>query len=539
MYEAFYGLSRTPFAVTPDPAMLYMSKVHREALATIIYGIETRKGFIVCTGEVGTGKSTIVRAYFDQALADAVKLIYIFTPQVSPLEMARYICAELGLSDPESIFAAVPALQLKLLEEFEGSRTIVLMIDEAQLLPPETLEFLRLLSNFETDTEKLIQIVLVGQPEVDTMLARRDMRQVSQRVALRARLSPLSVEESFAYIDHRLRAGGAADLAQVMSPSAAWLTAEAAGGIPRVINILADNVLIAGFGAAQRPVGSQLAGATIRDFVAKSGPAKPATPRRAGWRAAMRLKGALAREKDEPEAWVPAISAPADRREAPVAPPSGRAETAEAPAVTELPQQPKQSQAAVRYEPTHPPAPSLQPPQAPARLMPSESPVASAAEPGTANSQTRAPAGSPAVPAPKWVEPLPIESSERVSLPAETVEYLPLLVEPEPMPLLVEPVQYEPLPVDPDPMPVSGNEPAVPGHQPAVAERSRRTVFVLPQPRVALPRPASSANGSRAAPIALPQPAGPQAAGPPAQWPALSRVRLRLPPARSHMRDRR
>src|SRR3954470_11137745 len=120
MYESFYGLTRTPFAVTPDPAMLFMSKVHREALATIIYGVETRKGFLVCTGEVGTGKSTIIRAFFDQARAAAVTRIYTFPPQVTRCEMARYICRELGLADPESVFAAVPALQLKLLEEFES-----------------------------------------------------------------------------------------------------------------------------------------------------------------------------------------------------------------------------------------------------------------------------------------------------------------------------------------------------------------------------------------------------------------------------------
>ncbi|HEX3862267.1 MAG TPA: AAA family ATPase [Stellaceae bacterium] len=303
MYEQFYGLSRTPFAVTPDPSMLFMSRVHREALATIIYGVETRKGFIVCTGEVGTGKSTIIRAFFDQLQPDAVKLIYIFTPQVTPLEIAKYICSELGLKEPDSVFAAVPQLQLGLLEIFESGRTVVLMIDEAQLLPAETLEFLRLLSNFETDTEKLIQIVLVGQPEVDTMLARQDMRQVAQRVALRARLPGLGIEETYEYIDHRLRVCGAADLAQVMSPTAAWQIAEAAGGIPRVVNILADNALIAGFGAAQRPLGSHLAGITIRDFIAKSGPAiQPVVPERlgAGWRAARRLRSALVREKHEP-----------------------------------------------------------------------------------------------------------------------------------------------------------------------------------------------------------------------------------------------
>src|SRR5271154_3934589 len=146
--------------------------------------------------------------------------------------MATYICRELDEDDPASVFAAVPRLQWKLLEIFESGRTVVLMIDEAQLLPPETLEFLRLLSNFETDREKLVQIVLVGQPELDNTLVRRDMRQVSQRVALRARLAPLSLNESVEYIEHRLLASGADDLTQILSPSAAWRTARAAGGRP-------------------------------------------------------------------------------------------------------------------------------------------------------------------------------------------------------------------------------------------------------------------------------------------------------------------
>ena len=290
MYEPFYGLFRPPFAVTPDPGLMYLSPAHREALATIIYGIETRKGFIVCTGEVGTGKTTVIRAFFDQARADAFKLIYVFTPQVSPLEMATHICRELGMDDPESVFTAVPRLQMKLLETFENGRTVVLMIDEAQLLPVETLEFLRLLSNFETDTEKLIQIVLVGQPELDNLLARRDMRQVAQRVALRARLRLLSFEEGLEYVEHRLLESGANDIGQVMSPSTAWLIVEASGGIPRVINILADNVLIAGFGAGQRPVGSRLADTTIREFVARSGAAQPTRrPRFAGGRRRARV----------------------------------------------------------------------------------------------------------------------------------------------------------------------------------------------------------------------------------------------------------
>jgi len=284
MYERFYGLFRQPFAVTPDPSLLYMSRVHREALATIVYGIETRKGFIVCTGEVGTGKTTIVRAIFDQARSDSFEIIYIFTPQVSPLEMATFICRELDEDDPPSVFAAVPRLQWKLLEIFESGKTVVLMIDEAQLLPPETLEFLRLLSNFETDREKLIQTVLVGQPELDNTLARRDMRQVNQRVALRARLAPLGPNESIEYIEHRLLASGAEDLTQIMSPGAAWRIAEAARGIPRAINILADNVLIAGLGAGQQPVGAWLADSAIREFIDKSGAASPVRPHRRRWR---------------------------------------------------------------------------------------------------------------------------------------------------------------------------------------------------------------------------------------------------------------
>jgi len=284
MYERYYGLFRQPFAVTPDPSLLYMSRVHREALATIVYGIETRKGFIVCTGEVGTGKTTVVRAFFDQAMSDSFEIIYIFAPQVSPLEMATFICRELDEADPPSVFAAVPRLQWKLLEIFESGKTVVLIIDEAQLLPPETLEFLRLLSNFETDREKLIQTVLVGQPELDNTLARRDMRQVSQRVALRARLAPLGLTESMEYIEHRLLASGAEDLTQILSPSAAWRIAEAANGIPRAINILADNVLIAGLGAGQRPVGAWLADNAIREFIDKSGAAGPVRPARWPWR---------------------------------------------------------------------------------------------------------------------------------------------------------------------------------------------------------------------------------------------------------------
>jgi type II secretory pathway predicted ATPase ExeA len=316
MYESFYGLYRPPFAVTPDPSLLYMSRTHREALATIIYGIETRKGFIVVTGEVGTGKTTVIRAFFDQAQTGSLKIIYIFTPQVSPLEMARFFCRELGLAEPGSVFDAVAALQLKLLEIFESGRSVVLMIDEAQLLPAQTLEFLRLLSNFETDTEKLIQIVLVGQSEVEAVLSRTDMRQVNQRVALRARLGSLCPEESLDYVEYRLAACGASGPGQVLSPGAAASIVKAGGGIPRCINILADNVLISGFGCGQRPVSGALAEATIREFLDNAGgnlaTASP-RPRRFGLRRLMRPATASAAR----ESMRPPLSG--DRQRRPVA----------------------------------------------------------------------------------------------------------------------------------------------------------------------------------------------------------------------------
>ena len=217
----------------------------------LIDALDADTALTLVAAPAGYGKTTVVRAFFDQARSDSFEIIYIFTPQVGPLEMATHICRELDEPDPPSIFAAVPRLSWKLLDIFESGRTVVLMIDEAQLLPLETLEFLRLLSNFETDREKLIQIVLVGQPELDATLARRDMRQVNQRIALRARLAPLSLDESIEYIEHLLLASGSDDLTQILSPGAAWRIAEAADCIPRAINILADNALIAGFGAGQ------------------------------------------------------------------------------------------------------------------------------------------------------------------------------------------------------------------------------------------------------------------------------------------------
>jgi general secretion pathway protein A len=266
MYNQFFGLTRAPFAVTPDPSLFYMSRSHREALATIIYGVETGKGFIVCTGEVGTGKTTVVRAFLEQADRQKFRVIYIFTPQMTRTDMTQFLCQELGLPLPESIFAGTQRLHLKLLDMYKDNQTVVLIIDEAQALPIETLEFLRLLSNFETSSEKLLQIVFVGQPELDALLTRQDLRQVNQRVAHYVRLDPLNQEDSLNYIRHRLVAAGARSHDQILSSEAVHLIAEKSGGIPRVMNVLADNVLIAGYGVGERPVGRGTALTTIREY---------------------------------------------------------------------------------------------------------------------------------------------------------------------------------------------------------------------------------------------------------------------------------
>jgi general secretion pathway protein A len=555
MYERFYGLTRTPFAVTPDPAMLFMSQVHREALATIIYGVETRKGFIVCTGEVGTGKSTIIRAFFDQTLADTVKLIYIFTPQVSPLEMAQYICSEMGMEQPDSVFAAVPQLQMKLLEVFEAGRTVVLMIDEAQLLPPETLEFLRLLSNFETDTEKLIQIVLVGQPEVDTMLARRDMRQVNQRVALRARLAGLSAEESFAYIEHRLSVCGAGELGQVMSPSAAWLIVEAAGGIPRVINILADNALIAGFGAAQRPLGSRLAGSTVRDFAAKSGPARPPTQRLGnGWRAARRLRGALIRERGESEGSLSSAPAASGRAASTLAPPAPK-NLAPMPRSAPLPPpasafewHSKPDPATMRAAPQPVPPPQPVPtPEPSATFVAAPPPAAEPLEPlWRADPVTTLP---PAAPAPQQVdEPPPASPAEVPPTEVSAAEIRPGAVDdrlPGTAAILVEPtIDWEAsdiaagLPVSTADLvmvvPEAQGQVATVDFEPPTVPQRRVDLpgAASHQIRPALPRMPPRVNGS-VAPLAYSgnESPLPHLTARRVHWPALNRVRLGLQPA--------
>jgi type II secretory pathway predicted ATPase ExeA len=266
MYSGFYGFTKEPFQTTPDAAFLFLTASHREALASIVYAIQQRKGFVAITGEVGVGKTTILRSYLESIDKKTQRAIYIFNPRVTFESLLATILRELDVA-PLSTTAADMVTQLHevLLTEYRAGSTVVLVIDEAHNIPAETLEGIRMLSNLETSAEKLIQMVLVGQPELQTLLDRRELRQVRDRIAVRARIYPLTREESVAYIEHRLAHAGA-NKPGVFSAGALRLIAKTAKGIPRRLNILCDNALVTGFGYKERVISRKIAKEVIRDF---------------------------------------------------------------------------------------------------------------------------------------------------------------------------------------------------------------------------------------------------------------------------------
>ena len=266
MYTDFYGFTKPPFRPTPDADFLFLSPSHKEALASIIYGIEQRKGFIAITGEVGVGKTTILRSYLETVEKDKHKTIYIFNPSVTFESLLTTILKGLGV-EPVSNQATEMVSQLHelLIAEFRNGAAVVLVIDEAQNIPVETLEGIRMLSNLETSTEKLIQIVLVGQPELEALLDRHELRQVRERIAVRARILPLTKKGSYAYIEHRLAHAGS-HRRDIFSKDALDLIVETAQGIPRRLNIICDSALITAFGYQQSTVSRKIAEEVIADF---------------------------------------------------------------------------------------------------------------------------------------------------------------------------------------------------------------------------------------------------------------------------------
>lgn len=274
MYLDFYSLSKEPFHCTPDPDFLFPGRSHREALAGIFYGIEKRKGFLSITGEVGSGKTTILRSYLARADRERLKIIYIFYPEMEIGGFLDTIFQEMGIEfESDDLAQKVCRLQQALIEEYRAGRTVVLIIDEAQNIHARTLEQLRMLSNLETNLEKLIQIVLVGQPELDRKLARHELRQFRQRIAIRVVLKALGRSESAAYVCHRLGVAGAGK-APVFSRGALGAIVRRARGNPRVLNVLCDNALLAGYGEQKKPIPARLVREVIRDYDAESPDAK-------------------------------------------------------------------------------------------------------------------------------------------------------------------------------------------------------------------------------------------------------------------------
>ncbi len=269
MYLEFFGLKKEPFNITPDPEFLFLSPSHKEALGSIIYGIEKRKGFVAIVGGVGLGKTTVLRSYLDKADRSRLKIIYVFHANVSFENLLKTIYQELGLTiENEDAFVMVNKLHQFLIEEYRQGRNVVLIVDEAQNMPVETLENLRMLSNLETSSDKLIQIVLIGQTELDEMLKSQKLRQLEQRIAVRAIIHPLKQEESLAYINHRLSKAGMSG-PPVFNNEALQLIAKQANGVPRILNILCDNALITGFGYQVKPVNRKIAKEIILDYKGK------------------------------------------------------------------------------------------------------------------------------------------------------------------------------------------------------------------------------------------------------------------------------
>jgi len=266
MYEAFYGLKQNPFNVTPDPQFLYLGEKHREALAHLVYGVKQKKGFIVITGEVGTGKTTLIRCLLERFDgSNGTKAAFLFNPKLSATDFLQFILKDLGLTvQGKTKGDSLHTLNEYLLNTYEKGEKVILIVDEAQGLHPHVLEEIRLLSNLETSKSKLLQIILVGQPELDRTLSSREFRQIRQRINMRYSLQPLSEKETKEYIEKRLQIAGAQD--PIFTSRAIQEVYRQTRGIPRLINILCDNSLLNGFASERMRIDRKLVGDAARDL---------------------------------------------------------------------------------------------------------------------------------------------------------------------------------------------------------------------------------------------------------------------------------
>ncbi|MBY5993702.1 ExeA family protein [Ferrimonas balearica] len=263
MYKGFYGLNSSPFSIAPNPAFLFLSDRHREALAHLTYGLGENGGFVLLTGEVGTGKTTVSRSLLTQ-LPENTDLAFILNPALTESELLATLCDELKIRYPEAptLKQLTDQISAFLMDNHQKGRRTLMVIDEAQHLKPEVLEQLRLLTNLETDTRKLLQVILIGQPELQALLRRQELRQLAQRITARYHLLPLQEDEVAAYVNHRLHVAGRSQ--PLFQRGAIKALHRYSGGVPRLINLLSERALMGGYGA-QKPMidGSDIDAAAV------------------------------------------------------------------------------------------------------------------------------------------------------------------------------------------------------------------------------------------------------------------------------------
>src|SRR6056297_1899592 len=275
MYLQYFGLREAPFSIAVNPRYLFMSHRHRDALAHLLYGVGAGGAFVVLTGEVGTGKTTINRCLLEQ-LPDNTDSAVVLNPALSATELLASVCDELGIdypSGPTTLKMLTDRLHRYLLDNHARGHKTVLLIDEAQHLGVDVLEQIRLLTNLETDSEKLLHIILIGQPELATMLSRPELRQLNQRVTARFNLEPLNREETAAYIRHRLQVAGLAPGTEPFPPAVVRGIFRYSRGIPRVINLLCDRLLLGAYGRQATRVSPRLLRGAVREVTGEGGAA--------------------------------------------------------------------------------------------------------------------------------------------------------------------------------------------------------------------------------------------------------------------------
>ena len=306
MYEAFFSLEDSPFVLTPDPRFLLRSKGHHEILGTLLYGITSQKGLMALIGDVGTGKTTLCRALLRE-LPKEVQSALVLNPHLSDAELVATILDDLGVERKGTTKGELMAeLSQHLLAAGGEGRTVVVILDEAQQMSVEALEQIRLLSTLETATRKLLQIVLVGQPELEEKLARRELRQLDQRIGIRCHLKPLSRKDTLRYIEHRLRIAGLPGALPFTRPAMARIF-KYSRGIPRVINLVCDRALMAAFSERAREVAPAIARRAIRNLEGETRKRRrlPRPSRAVGARRPHRRRGG-----PRPGSWCSAASPP-------------------------------------------------------------------------------------------------------------------------------------------------------------------------------------------------------------------------------------